>query len=241
MRKLCLERQWTREILREGNPYGQECVGILGRRLDLSWAGRTGMILIKRAGRGALPGGEQPVNKDVEWGAGVGCFRCMRFWSLTTLEREERCLESWTGGILEGWQFQFEVLKALKEASEMKKISWRPVRWYLSGLNCSGERWGVERWIRRGLWQSSCEMMGRQRRKMPLEMDRTHEGGRHSEEGMGLAAWWDTSAQKREPKVTATEPEAQGAVCNDGAVDRKTEAVLYTKILDHYIFLVEKF
>lgn len=40
--------------------------------------------------------------------------------------------------------------------------------------------------------------------------------------------------QKREPKVTATESEAQGTV------DRKSEAVLYTKILDHYIFLVEK-
>ena len=78
MHRLCLERQWTGEILREGNPYGQECVGILQRRLDLSWAGRTGTILIKRAGRGALPGGEQPVNKDVEWGAGVGCFWCMR-------------------------------------------------------------------------------------------------------------------------------------------------------------------
>lgn len=69
----------------------------------------------------------------------------------------------------------------------MKEISCRPVRRYLSGMNCSGERRGVERYIRRGLQQSSCEMRGRQRRKTPLERDRMHEGGRHSEEVMGLA------------------------------------------------------
>lgn len=145
----CTEDVWResgREKFWERNPCGQEHLGILWRRLDLSWAWEDSCNFDKWRHLGST---YLPPNKGVTWSTGVGCVGVVR--NLVSPSAGER----WASlGKLEGLggmsPCQVEALKAVKESDMKNEDFWKSRQVVFKRKELEREEARRVRWMRKG-------------------------------------------------------------------------------------------